>query len=420
MEAASYAKLKVKMGRSRYPQLAGSVLVIFLTCCFYLPSASAGDPNSNEWKVRSGDTLYGIARAIYPGNARKQAQLRRDIIKLNPSVFANGANNMRVGVVLELPTYSTLESAEQKSSQPQARVSVKPPVPGKVTSRIATPSGSVKSTGTVWNVRSGDTLYWICRTIYPDDARKQAQLGRDIKKLNSSVFANGANNMKVGVALKLPDYVSPSSVPSRVRKPAKEVMPEKVPPKSTPRPVTSPPVIVPQPEKPAAKEKPASSFFDTKGNTVVSLGFSYGGDRLVGVTGGPDINAGSGVNLRLGYEQMLQNNSGYRASLGIQYYTLLSETNVSLKDFYLKLAYQYQANPVLYGVGVVYDAGASLENYGSAKFDAAFGPVVYLEGVGSGILSGWGVSATALRIKEKTSGTSFNASRAELYYRWKF
>ena len=408
------------MGRSRYPLLAGSMLVIFLTCCFYLPSASAGDANVNEWKVRSGDTLYAIARAIYPGNARKQTRLRRDIIKLNPSVFANGANNMKVGVVLKLPPDITLKSAEQKSAQPKARVSVKQPVPGKVASKPGTPSTTVKSTSTVWNVRSGDTLYWICRTIYPDDARKQAQLGRDIKKLNPSVFASGANNMKVGVVLKLPDYISPSSVPSRARKPVKEVMPEKVPLKSTPQPVTPPPVVVPQPEKPVAKQKPASSFFDTKGNTVVSLGFSYGGDRLVGVTGGPDIYAGSGANLRLGYEQMFQNNSGYRASLGIQYYTLLSETSVSLRDFYLKLAYQYQANPILYGVGVVYDTGASLENYGSAKFDAAFGPSFYLEGVGSGMLSGWGVSATALTIKEKASGTSFNSSRIELYYRWKF
>jgi len=169
------------MGRSRYPLLAGSMLVIFLTYCFYLPSASAGDSNVNEWKVRSGDTLYAIARAIYPENARKQARLRRDIIKLNPSVFANGANNMKVGVVLKLPPDIILEGVERKSAQPKARVSVKPPVPGKVTSRVASPSGSAKSTGTVWNVRSGDTLYWICRTIYPDDARKQAQLGRDIK-----------------------------------------------------------------------------------------------------------------------------------------------------------------------------------------------------------------------------------------------
>ena len=60
-----------------------------------------------EWKVKRGETLYAIGRAVYPGDARKQARLRQDIMKLNPAVFANGANNMAVGIVLKLPNYVT-------------------------------------------------------------------------------------------------------------------------------------------------------------------------------------------------------------------------------------------------------------------------------------------------------------------------
>ncbi len=50
--------------------------------------------------------------------------------------------------------------------------------------------------------------------LHPGDARTQARLRRDIMGLNPSVFANGANYMAVGVALKLPDYLVPKSVSS--------------------------------------------------------------------------------------------------------------------------------------------------------------------------------------------------------------
>ena len=86
----------------------------------------------------------------------------------------------------------------------------------------------------------------------------------------------------------------------------------------------------------------------------------------------------------------------------------------------MQLAYQYQANPIVYGIGVVYDAGATLEANTTTEYDAAIGPVVYLEYVGSSKLAGFGLSYTFMDIEEKNSGTSVDASRAELYYRWRF
>ena len=124
--------------------------------------------------------------------------------------------------------------------------------------------------------------------------------------------------------------------------------------------------------------------------------------------------------MRLGYEQMYQQGSGYRVSLGLQYYTLMQERDVSCRDTYLQLAYQYRANPVIYGIGVVYDTGATLKISTTTEFDSAIGAVVYLENVGSGQLKGWGFSYTSLGIEEKDSGTSVDASRAELYYSWRF
>jgi hypothetical protein len=84
------------------------------------------------------------------------------------------------------------------------------------------------------------------------------------------------------------------------------------------------------------------------------------------------------------------------------------------------LAYQYRANPLVYGIGVVFSEGATLKNDSTTDYDAAIGAVVYLENVGSGVLAGWGLSYTSLEIEEKDSSESFDASRAELYYSWRF
>jgi hypothetical protein len=328
----------------------GGVLAMFFACYLYLPSASAGIINDTEWKVTSGDTLYAISRAVYPGDASKRGRLRRDIMKLNPSVFVNGANNMGVGVVLKLPPYVSTESVAPKSA------------PSKV--------------------------------------------GRPAP-VSVPILVPPANN-------------APKAAPSKVDEPAPVPIPEKITPMPAPQLVAPAPVAEPQPETPMVKGQPASSPLRTEDGVVVSLGFSYGGEKLVDVGGGPDIFAGNGIQLRLGYEQMFQHGSGYRASVGLQYYTLLQQRDVSYRDAYLQLAYQYRANPVVYGVGVVFDTGATLKTGTTTEYDSAIGAIVYLEYVGSGQLEGWGLSFTSLDIEEKNSGTSVDASRVELYYNWRF
>jgi hypothetical protein len=302
--------------------------------------------------------------------------------------------------------------------------------------------GRTIASGTEWKVKRGDTLYAIGRTIYPGDAQKQARLRQDIMKLNPSVFANGANNMDVGVVLKLPDYILPKGEPSKVGEPAYAPVP--VPVEVTPKPSPQPtaPVVEPEPETlreaastpksavrsepvkqvkkepPTAKGKPASAPSPAESGVVVSLGYSYGGDELVDVDGGPDLSAGSGGHLRLGYEQIPHRGSGFRLALGLQYYVV---KDASFRDTYLQLAYQYRANPFVYGIGVVSHAGATLEFFNiTTEYDAANGAVVYLEYVGSGKVAGWGLSYTSLDIEEKDTATSVDASRTELYYSWRF
>jgi hypothetical protein len=298
--------------------------------------------------------------------------------------------------------------------------------------------------GTEWKVKHGDTLYAIGRAVYPGDARKQARLRRDITKLNPSVFANGANNMAVGAVLKLPDYVVPKSAPPKVGELSHVPMPVpvEITPKPPPQPAAPATVVEPVPEtlreaasapkstvksepvKQVKKEpstvrgQPASAASRAEGGVLVSLGFSYGGDVLVDTDGLLDISAGSGGHLRLGYEKMPHHGSGYRLALGLQY----NETkDVSFRDTYLQLAYQYRANPFVYGIGVVSHAGATLEVFNiTTDYDTANGVVVYLENVGSGKVAGWGLSYIALDIEEKGTATSVDASRAEFYYSWRF
>ena len=223
--------------------------------------------------------------------------------------------------------------------------------------------------------------------------------------------------MAVGVVLKLPDYIVPKTTPAEVDEPAQ--VPAPVP---APQPVT--PVVEPEPEiqekeEPSTdKEQPAFSLFSGEGNTLVSLGYSYGGDKLEYEDGFYDP-AGAGAHLRLGYEQFYQNGGGFRLALGLQYGP--AEDDVTLRDTYLQLAYQYRSNPLVYGAGVVFHQGPTIDDDSTTiDFDPANGVVLYLENIGDGDLSGWGLSYTFLDIEEEDTDESFDASRAELYYSWRF
>jgi|GEM_PF-1226609 len=89
-----------------------------------LPGQAGLSSDGSQWIVKSGDSLYGIARKVHPGNAKAQAQLRKQLLKLNPEVFRNGPAAMKVGSKLTLPI-----------SKPIAR-----PQPAPVVKQIAKPA----------------------------------------------------------------------------------------------------------------------------------------------------------------------------------------------------------------------------------------------------------------------------------------
>jgi hypothetical protein len=397
-------------------------LSLWLVSCLCLPMASAGELSGTDWKITSGDTLLSIGRSVYPGNAARQARLRQDIMILNPSIFASDQINMQVGAVLKLPQYVI---------DPQAPSPVAEPI--KLAPEI---SSAPDSTRENWIVESGDTLYSISRSVFPEDPQKQSVLRRDIIKLNRPAFANGADNLAVGIALALPRYVDDNTQANAAKAPPATVSAATVAAAKpeTAKPAASEPVS--KPNTPAAEVKPVAEPETTAvnepvnkprtesdpetgaSNFLISLGLAYGGDDLVKLDNGFDITGGSGINLRLGYQNLPEQGSGYRAALGLQYN---KAEDASLRDTYFQLAYHYRVSDWLYGIGVVAHSGAEVEeNDIDVEFDSSTGLFLYLENLGGGSLGGWGLSLTSLEIESDDVNGDIDASSAELYYSWNF
>jgi len=394
-------------------------LVIVLICLFYLPNAQAGKQRGTEWEVTSGDTLYQIGRTIYPGNASKQSRLRQDIMILNPEVFRKNIT-MEAGIILKLPRYVVdPEAVEPVRKQPESAPKIETAKPVSVVSQPTAIDGRQ------WIVKRGDTLYAISRSIFPGDTGKQKQLRQDIIELNPKIFANGANNLAVGVVLQLPDFGESKAAQPELVETVKQPTPVAVEAGSKPavepvaaakpEPILKPaaPVTDAKPE-PMLKSEVPTKTHQTDSSFLASLGLGYGGDKLVSIDDGLDIRGGSGINFRLGYQQLRDDGHGYRVALGYQYHWV---EDASIKSPYLQAAYQNRQEPILYGIGVVGHTGAKVDD-GDEKtdYDPAIGLLLYVENVGNGILAGWGLSYTALEFDEKDSNDSADASHAEIYY----
>ncbi len=62
--------------------------------------------NNSQWLVKSGDSVYRIARKMHPENPKLRAKFRRELVKNNPDIFSKGARQMSIGVTLNLPDFS--------------------------------------------------------------------------------------------------------------------------------------------------------------------------------------------------------------------------------------------------------------------------------------------------------------------------
>jgi len=93
--------------------------------------------NNNTWVIKSGDSLYKIARVMFPESAKKRAQLRKVLVKDNPDVFKNGVGNISIGDQLQLPAFAV------KQEEPEAAALVIAPAVAKPVAPVITPQPAI-------------------------------------------------------------------------------------------------------------------------------------------------------------------------------------------------------------------------------------------------------------------------------------
>jgi len=94
---------------------------LLLTSNVFISELQADILNGSHWIIKPGDSLYKIARNIFPDSTKKQALLRKELIKQNPQAFRNGAANISVGDELQLPAFAI------KQKKPEPVIAVKKP-----------------------------------------------------------------------------------------------------------------------------------------------------------------------------------------------------------------------------------------------------------------------------------------------------
>lgn len=382
------------------------------------------------WIVKSGDTLYGIARSIHPNKASLQAKLRTQIIKLNQAVFQKGAGGLYIGAKLVLPKRAGEQSNSVMIKQPEQSTS------RQVSNRHLLNTNE-------WQIKSGDTLYSIARVFYPKSNRKQYKLRQEIIRINPAVFSGGTNKMEVGLFLLMPEYL--------VKAKGSNTKLVVVPVETQPITINTPKETVKPVEIKATRANSDVLEEDNEGlqdNTVmdepsrvtnyqnnnnthdssfsVSLGYSVGGDVAVAAQGGGDVMFGSGSHLKISYDGLWKNKQGYRLSLGYQLDKVTAGNDSGeVKQLYLQTLYLYNTPSSLFGAGVAYHYDISRTTnissvIGVSDYEPAIGFVMmyeYKRLLGNNIV---GIAYTQLETENSASLVTRDMSRTELYYRWAF
>ncbi|MDQ7015590.1 MAG: FecR domain-containing protein, partial [Gammaproteobacteria bacterium] len=159
--------------------------------------------STGYWQVKRGDTLYSIARQLYPKKGKQQARLRKALVRLNENAFPSGkADSLSAGARLKLPRY-TLKDDKPLLRAKQASASLNQSADGG------------------WKVKRGQSLSIIARRLVPGNKRLQENLVADLLHLNPSAFAGGkVRGLRVGALLTLPSYLTEQ----RVTKPLRQVV----------------------------------------------------------------------------------------------------------------------------------------------------------------------------------------------------
>jgi len=104
--------------------------LLMTTVLFYSAAGLSALSGDSHWVVEKGDSVYSIARKVFPDDVAKQRQFRKELVTSNPAIFNGNANQMSVGASLLLPAFAVSKPVVEK--KPPAPVAeVLPPVEAK-------------------------------------------------------------------------------------------------------------------------------------------------------------------------------------------------------------------------------------------------------------------------------------------------
>ncbi|MDQ7074698.1 MAG: FecR domain-containing protein [Gammaproteobacteria bacterium] len=185
--------------------LAAVIAAVMLPTSWLITPVAAANLADNArstgyWQVKRGDTLYSIARQLYPNKGKQQARLRKALVRLNENAFPSGkADSLSAGARLKLPRYTL------KGDKPLLRAK-------------QTSASLNQSADGGWKVKRGQSLSIIARRLAPGNKRLQENLVADLLRLNPSAFAGGkVRGLRVGALLTLPSYLTEKSVTKPMR-----------------------------------------------------------------------------------------------------------------------------------------------------------------------------------------------------------
>lgn len=137
--------------------------------------------SDGKYTVIQGDTLMGIAFKVFGSDWGPIPVLAKAIYDLNKEVIGNNPNLIKPGMVLEMP-------------------------PGDLVGDLR---GYDPETGLeTYTVKSGDTLWGIARSNYPEFPNDVPHIVEEIYRLNKDVIGTDRNLIHPGQDLQLPPGVA--------------------------------------------------------------------------------------------------------------------------------------------------------------------------------------------------------------------
>jgi len=113
--------------------------VTFFVICFS-SYGIAGVSGDGYWVVESGDSVYSIARNVFPDDRAKRNQFRKELIKNNSAVFKGNPSRINVGDKLALPAFAISKpvTPEVENVEP-VQAEIEAPVIEPVNNEAVTP-----------------------------------------------------------------------------------------------------------------------------------------------------------------------------------------------------------------------------------------------------------------------------------------